>query len=112
MLVFETIGCNGMSSMLLFCCILDKTTYTDKWLTMLSTKKFLSVETDPTKTLETKIQEVLRKIKSKVLEQEYKQLYPTGSYPGKFYGTAKMHKLPLNGNIDDLPLPPIVFTKC
>ena len=39
---------------------------TDNCLTMLSTKQFFSVETDPTKTLETKIQRIPRKIKSKV----------------------------------------------
>ena len=66
-----------------------------------------SVEPDPTKTLETKMQQVLRKIKSKVSEQEYKRVYPTGSGQGKFYGTAKMHKLSLNGNVNDLPLRPI-----
>ena len=51
---------------------------------------------------------ILRKIKSKVSEQEYKRLYPTGSRPGTFYGTAKFHKLPLNGNVDNLPLRPTV----
>ena len=54
--------------------------------------------------METKIQQVLRKIKSKVSEQEYKRVYPTGLAPGNFYGTAKMHKLSLNGNVNDLPL--------
>ena len=58
--------------------------------------------------MEIKIQRILRKIKSKFSEQEYKRLYPTGSSPGKFYGTAKMHKLSLNGKVDDLPLRPIV----
>ena len=66
---------------------------------MLSTKQFLNVETDPTKSLEIKIQRILRKIKSKFPEQEYKRLYPTGSRPGKFYGTAKMHRLSLNGKM-------------
>ena len=28
--------------------------------------------------------------------------------PGKFYGTPKLHKLPANGKIDDLPIRPIV----
>ena len=83
---------------------MDKTKYTEKCLIMLSTKQFLNVETDPTKPLEIKIQRILRKIKSKFSEQEYKRLYPTGSRPGKFYGTAKMHKLSLNGKLDDLPL--------
>ena len=31
-----------------------------------------------------------------------------GSYPGKFYGTAKVHKLPENGNVDQLPIRPVV----
>ena len=30
--------------------------------------------------------------------------YPTGSCPGKFYATAKLHKLPVNDKIDDLPI--------
>ena len=33
----------------------------------------------------------------------YSKLYPSGSSPGKFYGTAKTHKL-LTNNIDDLLL--------
>ena len=88
--------------------IMDKTKYTEKCLIMFSAKQFLNVETDPTKPLEIKIQRILRKIKSKVSEQEYKRLYPTGSRPRKFYGTAKIHKLSLNGKVDDLPLRPIV----
>ena len=39
---------------------------------------------------------------------EYSNIYPTGSCPGKFYGTAKVHKLPENGNMDQLPIRPIV----
>ena len=31
------------------------------------------------------IQQILIKNKSKVSEQEYKPLYPTGSHPGKIY---------------------------
>ena len=34
--------------------------------------------------------------------------YSTGSEPGKFYGTAKKHKIPVNGTINDLPLRPII----
>ena len=52
--------------------MMNKTKYTEKCLIMFSTKQFLSVETDTTKTLETKIQRFLRKIKSKVSEQEYR----------------------------------------
>ena len=52
-----------------------------------------------------KIQRTIRKIKSKLYEQEeYKKLYPTGPCPGKFYGTTKIHKLPVNGSINELPI--------
>ena len=55
-----------------------------------------------------KVQRALRKIKSKFTEQECKKLYPTGSCPRKFYGTPKIHKVQVNGNIDNLPIRPIV----
>ena len=38
----------------------------------------------------------------------YQKLYPTGSSPGKFYGTSKIHKLPPNQSIDELPLRSII----
>ena len=50
---------------------------------------------------------MLRKIKPKLSELKYKVLYPSGSSPGKFYGTVKIHKVPKNGNIDQLPIRPI-----
>ena len=87
---------------------MDRSKYTEKCLQMLSTKQFTVVENDPTKPLESKIQRTLRKLKSKITDQEYKHLYRTGSQPRKFYGTAKMHKLPVSGNLNNLPLRPIV----
>ena len=36
------------------------------------------------------------------------KIYPIGSSSGKFYGKAKMHKPKKNGNINDLPLRPIL----
>ena len=75
---------------------------------MLSTKQFTVAESDPAKTVESKIQRVFRKLKTKIPDQEYKHLYPTGSQPEKFYGTVKMHKLPVNENFNHLPLRPIV----
>ena len=56
------------------------------------------------KTTERKVQNVLRKIKSTFSPNEYKQLYPTGSSPGKFYGTAKIHKLSQGDQVDKLPI--------
>ena len=63
---------------------------------------------DPTKSIENKIQQELRKLKRRLTIQEYHQLYPTDSNPGRFYGTAKLHKLPPNGTIEELPIRPIV----
>ena len=87
--------------------ILDHTKYIDKCLSMLGTKQFSKLDSDPTSKLESKIQRTLRKIKSKLPEKVYRKLYPTGSCPGKFYGNAKVHKL-LTNNVDDLPLRPII----
>ena len=36
--------------------------------------------------------------------QEYIRIYPTGLAPGKFYGTAKKHKVPFNETISDFSL--------
>ena len=51
-----------------------------------------------------KIRRLLRKFKSRLLQKEYCQLYPTGSWAGKFYGTARIHKLAPDRNISNLPL--------
>ena len=50
---------------------------------------------------------MLRKVKPKLSEHEYKVLYKSGSSSGKSYGTAKIHKVPGNGNMDWLPIRPI-----
>ena len=88
--------------------VMDKHKYLEKCMSMLTTKHFKLVDSDPTKTLESKVQRSLRKLKSRLSTYEYKKLYPTGSCPGKFYGTAKLHKLPVNGKIDDLLIRTIV----
>ena len=74
---------------------------------ILATKQFSKLDYDPTSKLECKVQQTLRKIKLKLPEKVYKKLYPTGSYPGKYYGNATVHKLSTN-NVDDLTLRPIV----
>ena len=60
------------------------------------------------KCIECKIQQSVRKIKKKISKTEYLQLYPTGCSSHKFYGTAKIHKLPNGGSIAELPLRSIV----
>ena len=87
--------------------ILDSTKYITKCLSMVGTKQFAKLDNDPTSKLESKVERILKKIKSKLPEKVYRKLPPTGSCPGKFYGNAKVHKLFTN-NIDDLPLRPII----
>ena len=88
--------------------IMDWNNYTEKCMSLLASNQFKHIPNDPTKWLESKAQWTIRKVKSKLSEQEYKKLYPTGSCPGKFYGTTKIHELPVNGGINELPIRPIV----
>ena len=88
--------------------IMNRNKYTNKCLNIRNTEKIRKLDRDPTKPIEAKIQRAVRKIKSHLSNQEYMRIYPTGSAPGKFYGTAKKHKIPVNGTINDLPLRPII----
>ena len=54
------------------------------------------------------INSLYNNVKNRLSSNEYYQLYPTGSCTEKFYGIAKIHKVPLNGFIDNLPLRPII----
>ena len=47
-------------------------------------------------------------MKSKLSINEYKQIYPTGSSPGKLYGRAKIRKLFDRYGIEKLPMHPII----
>ena len=83
--------------------LMDRTVYLEKCLDILDTKQFTKSSTAPTMKTEERIQRVLRKIKRSFSTQEYSTIYPT-----KFYGIAKVHKLPENGNVNYLPIRPIV----
>ena len=79
-----------------------------KCLNMLNDDNFTKLTDDPTKSIKRKIQRAIRRIKSKLSKDECNKIYPTGSAPGKLYGTAKVHKMAGNDNIDNLPLRPII----
>ena len=83
---------------------MDRCNYREECMSLLSSNQFVHIANDPTKSLESKIKHTLRKIKSKLSDQEFKNLYPTGSCPGNFYGTVKIHKLSVNGGINDIPI--------
>ena len=88
--------------------IMYSSKYTEKCLGLLENDRFAKINDDSTKRIECKIQRYVRKLKSEITEEEYSKLYPTGSNPRKFYGTAKIHKLSYNDTIDQLPLRPTV----
>ena len=87
---------------------MDSSKYTKKCLGLVENDGFAKINDDPTTRIESKIQRCIHKLKSKIMEEEYSKLYPTGSNPGKFYGTAKIHKPSYNDTIDQLPLRPNV----
>ena len=88
--------------------IMDQNNYTAKYMSLLSSNQFLHIANDPTKSLESKVQWILRKIKSKLPEQVYKKLYIAGSYLGTFYGTDKINKLSVNCGINNLHIRAII----
>ena len=55
---------------------MDKNKYTEKCMLLLNTKQFKKRDNDLTKTTEGKIQRMLRRIKPKLSEHEYRVLYP------------------------------------
>ena len=57
--------------------LMDKHKYLEKCMSLLTTKHFKQVDSDPGKILESKVQRSLRKLKSKFFPYEYKKLYPT-----------------------------------
>ena len=87
---------------------MNKGKYIEKCLNLLHPNQFNKLGHDPTKSVKNKVKRALRKIKTKLSQQDCVKLFPTGSAPGKFYCTAKKHKMPENGTIEDLPLRPIV----
>ena len=88
--------------------VIDQKKYTEKCIDMLHTKHFRKLDKDLTKTIVTKVQRAVRKIKDHLSTFEYQILYRSGPAPRKFYGTAKKHKISVNGTVDDLPLQTII----
>ena len=88
--------------------IMDSSQYMKKCLDMLNNDNFIKLTDNPTKSIEGKIQRAIRKIKSKLSKDEYNKIYSTGSASGKLYGTANVHMMAENDNIDNLPLRPII----
>ena len=88
--------------------MMDKGKYTEKCLSLLNSNQFNKLSHDPTKSVENKAKRSLRKIKTKLSQQDHVKLHPRGSAPGKLYGTAKQYKMLENGTIKNHSLGPIV----
>ena len=89
--------------------IMNRDKYHKKCLELLDMEQFQKLNHDPTKTTERKVQNTLRKIKWKLSINEYKRIYPTGSSPGKLYGTVrKIRKLSDGDSVEKLPIRPII----
>ena len=90
--------------------ILDKTKYIEKCMSLLNTDQFEKMTTDNTKEVEERVQKTLFGIKNAIGEEEYKNIYPSGSNPGRFYGTAKIHKVKSDDpdKLEKLPVRPII----
>ena len=65
--------------------IMNHAKYIEECLSILQGKQFMKLDYDPTSKLESRVQRTLRKMKSKLPENIYKNFYPTGSAPGKLY---------------------------
>ena len=87
---------------------MDKSLYVEKAALLLDNNKFEQLNEDPTNKLEGQVQRALREIKDDIGETDYWKLYPRGSKPAQFYGTAKVHKITDNETVSALPLRPIV----
>ena len=88
--------------------VIDRKTYTEKYLNLLNTDRFIQLDHDPANAIEGKIQRSVCKFKNNLTKQKYSRISPTGLSPGKFYDTAKRHKLEKVSSVDNLLLRPIV----
>ena len=81
--------------------IMDKTNIKKKWLALLNAE-FVKSNKDLIKQIK-----ALRTIKTNIHHNNIQD--PTGSSPGKFYGTVKIHQLSPTDNMEQLLMWPIVF---
>ena len=72
--------------------LIDNNKYTEKCMLLLNIKQFKWLDNDPVKAAESKIHTMLKKTKARLSKRKYKDQYPSGLSPGKFYGRAKVHK--------------------
>ena len=75
--------------------IMNRNEYIDCCLNIINNReKFKCLHRDPTQIREGKLQRFLRKLRleDQLDETTYRNIYPTGSQPARFYGLPKLHK--------------------
>ena len=89
--------------------IMNRSKYVEKSLELLQTNKFTELPEDPTAKFEQRVKTCLRKMKKRFGPATYNTIYPTSSRPGRFYGTAKLHKVAEGcTDVNQLPIRPII----
>ena len=88
--------------------ILNRKSYIEKCCKIYEAGQVRKLKTNTMKTIEGKLQQMLRSIKNMFTERESKRLYPTGSKLGASYGNAKVHKLRKSEGLKELTFRPIV----
>ena len=96
------------SSLVYLIGIMERNNHVEKCMSILSSNQNLHIANNPTKSMESKVQRTLRKTKLKLSGQVCKKLCPTGSCPDKFCRTTKIHKLSVNGGMNNLSIRAIV----
>ena len=88
---------------------MDRTKYVEKCQDILHSDKFVELQEDPTAQFESHVQKCLRRMKKRLGPATYNSIYPTASRPGRFYGTAKRHKVDEGcTDVNQLPVRPII----
>ena len=82
---------------------MEKEEYNKKMMELLNTDTYEERDTDPTNTLEVKINRILKTLETKgeITTQTYQRIRASGSQPPRIYGLPKIHKA-------NTPLRPIV----
>ena len=80
---------------------MDSLKYTQKYFYILGREQFVKIYDNPTKSIKSKPQRRIRKMRKKVSKDECSKIYPTGLSPRHFFGMANMHKFPTikNNNV-------------
>ena len=89
--------------------VIDRRIYDQEIMKLISDPgKFKKLKCDPTQTRQTKLQNLLLKLKKQGLfsDDVYLKIYPAGSQPARIYGLPKMHKVKCENDIP--PFRPII----